>query len=215
MPTVLDPLDQLGLGGLATGKIYLVYGKSGVGKSLFLLLSSLSFANKGMQVLYLMPESVDIRLFPSRIGNEYGLRDEVYRRLKFVVPEGVHPEEKIITTVEETKPSLLVYHRVNVLYSVYAGGLSVFSSHYGQLFAQFLVRIRNFSTRVGVATILSVESNSGRKPAGFAHLKYFSDYLVEFGTSVNHRWVAFTDANRTQRRFYTIDNFEFQVIRPA
>jgi hypothetical protein len=213
LPVVLDALSQLGWGRVQTGKVYLAYGRGGVGKNLFLILTSLSFASQGMRVLYLMPESVDVRLFPSQIGNEYAVSNESYGRLSFLIPEGAHPEEKIIRTIEEVKPSLIIYQRANALYSAHTSTLPSFSSNYGQLFAQFLARIRGFVTREGVTAMFSIESSSTRKPAGYAHIRYFSDYLVEFGTFMNRKWVTFTDAKKTERRFYTIDKFEFQVIR--
>jgi RecA/RadA recombinase len=209
---VLDPLTQFGAGALEKNQTYLVYGESGVGKTLFCLLAALSFAKQKRNVLYASTENISVVNKLSALVNSHFIDHSVLDEILLFQIRTQKDEAKIPEVISRSGVLLVVYDSATHIYSTYISENTKLIILRNKLFTNFLACMHSIRKKRDLS-IVYTSKVLGAKNKAVAHnaLAYFSDWHIWFSKkSIAHEYSSYFEANRTQRRYsYTIDNLGF------
>ena len=172
----INELDRVLGGGLVPAMAILVGGDPGIGKSTLLLQAAASFANNGLETLYISGEeaSGQIRMRAKRLGlNEAPVRLGAETNLR-----------NILTTMAEEKPNLVI---IDSIQTIWADTVESAPGSVSQVRAA-AHELTNFAKRNGISVILVGHVTKDGQIAGPRVIEHMVDTVLYFEGERGHQF---------------------------
>jgi DNA repair protein RadA/Sms len=172
----INELDRVLGGGLVPAMAILVGGDPGIGKSTLLLQAAGSFANNGLETLYISGEeaSGQIRMRAKRLGlNEAPVRLGAETNLR-----------NILTTMAEEKPNLVI---IDSIQTIWADTVESAPGSVSQVRAA-AHELTNFGKRNGISVVLVGHVTKDGQIAGPRVIEHMVDTVLYFEGERGHQF---------------------------
>lgn len=172
----INELDRVLGGGLVPAMAILVGGDPGIGKSTLLLQAAASFANNGLNTLYISGEeaSAQIRMRAKRLGlNSAPVRLGAETNLR-----------NILTTMAEEKPDLVI---IDSIQTIWADTVESAPGSVSQVRAS-AHELTNFGKRNGISVVLVGHVTKDGQIAGPRVVEHMVDTVLYFEGERGHQF---------------------------
>lgn len=184
IPTGCSKLDELLGGGIPLGRLTLIYGEAGSGKTTIALQASVSAARMGFKVLYLdCDRRIPVERLKAIAQEDF---DEVSKRIIVSRPESFSEQTRIVESLSRIAPRDLGLVVVDSVTSLYREAISIgepFTLNWE--FNRQIAFLKEFAiTRdiavLAVSQVRAVIEGGGVEPVARRIMVYWSDIVVEF-----------------------------------